>query len=240
MRIEIVRFCYYLNACIYTNVMQSVTEQIVALRAFISRDKFSDEAWNKRGLNPSAPEMSSFLGAFFNDCASNLIRKFESDTKTSILKLYLKSSLRSLNKYDYDTEEKEFIFDLFMELAYITGVDIRRLMNRWLYGYVLVFLLELVKFFRRERVLESSKDNCSNCNAEMEVQVLKRGERVTPAPWIIMQCRVCNGYDLLSGGEDSKLTRFINCNPVEYLPKDEYSHEQALIRLEQVRYFRKR
>ncbi|MBO9660716.1 MAG: DUF4844 domain-containing protein [Chitinophagaceae bacterium] len=220
--------------------MQSVTEQIEALKEFIARDKFSNEAWNKRGLNPSAPEMSSFLGSFFNECASNLILKLESGTKRSLLKLYLKSSLRSLNKYDYDTEEREFIFDLFMELAHITGVDIRRLMNRWLYGYMLVFLLELVKFFRPERVLESSKDNCSTCNAEMEVQVLKRGGSVLQATWIIMQCRSCNGYDLQSGKDNSKLTRYINCNPVEYLPKEEYSHEQAVIRLEQVRYFRKR
>ena len=220
--------------------MQSVTEQVEALKQFIARDKFSHEAWNERGLNPSAPEMSSFLGSFFNNCASNLILKLESGTKRSLLKLYLKSSLRGLNKYDYDTEEKEFIFDLFMELAHIAGVDIRRLMNRWLYGYVLVFLLELVKFFRPERVLENSKDNCSTCNTEMEMQVLKRGASGLQATWIIMQCRVCNGYDLQSNIENSRLTRFINCYPVEYLPKDEYSHEQALIRLEQVRYFRKR
>lgn len=220
--------------------MQSAGEQIEALKEFISRDKFSDEVWNKRGLNPSAPEMSSFLGSFFNDCASNLILKLESGTRRRSLKLYLKSSLRRLNKYDYDTEEKEFIGDLFMELAEITGVDIKRMLNRWLYGYVLVFLLELVKFIRPEKVLASFKKKCSTCNAELELQVLKKGERGISATWVIMQCKFCNGYELLSDGEDSKMTRFVNCHSVEYLPKDEYSYEQALIRLEQVRYFRKR
>jgi hypothetical protein len=220
--------------------MQSVSEQIEALQEFISRDKFSDKSWNKRGLNPSAPEMSSFLGSFFNDCASGLITKLESRTKTSLLKLYLKSSLRSLNKRDYDTEEKEFICDLFMEMADIIHVDIKRMLNRWLYGYLLVFLLDLMKLIRPERVLASFKKNCSTCNAELELQVLKKGERGIPAMWMIMQCKVCNGYELLSDGEDSKMTRFVNCHSVEDLPQDEYSYEQALIRLEQVRYFRKR
>ncbi|MCG2613762.1 DUF4844 domain-containing protein [Terrimonas sp. NA20] len=220
-------------------IMPAENEKVKLLGEFISRDKFSDEAWNKRGLNPSAPEMSSFLGSFFNDCALNLTGMIESGTKEKKLKLYLKSSLRSLNRWDYDTEEKEFICDLFMELAHIVGVDIRRMMNRWLYGYVLVFLMELVRFIRPERVLERHKERCSQCNAEMEVLVLKKGERITPRTWMILQCGACNGYDLHSDQENSRLTRYVNCHPVEYLPKDEYSHEQALIRLEQVRYFRK-
>jgi hypothetical protein len=219
--------------------MQVENEQVALLQEFISREKFSNEAWNERGLNPSEPEMSSFLGSFFNDCATKLIGMIGSGTQKKLLKLFLKSSLRSLNRWDYDTEEKEFICDLFMELAHITGVDIRRLLNRWLYGYVLVFLMELVKWFRPEKVLERHKDNCSHCNAEMEVLVLKKGERITPRTWMIVQCGACNGYDLQSDQENSRLTRYVNCRLVEYLPKDEYSHEQALIRLEQVRYFRK-
>jgi dephospho-CoA kinase len=52
--------------------MLSKEQKIEKLEEFIKRDKFSEEAWNQRGLLPSSDEMSQELNAFFNATAQKL------------------------------------------------------------------------------------------------------------------------------------------------------------------------
>ena len=41
--------------------------------AFQSKDKFSDEEWEKRGLNPSGQEMSIELNGLFNNIMITMV-----------------------------------------------------------------------------------------------------------------------------------------------------------------------
>jgi hypothetical protein len=108
--------------------------RIDRLTAFRQREKFSDEAWNKRGLNPSAQEISLKLTELFNRCADVLIDAVGKNASDKQLKTILKSHLSNFSKRAYDTEEKEFVCDLFYELAQILEIDFTDNLNRWLYG----------------------------------------------------------------------------------------------------------
>src|SRR5688572_10153718 len=112
--------------------MQTEQTQIDRLIDFKQRDKFSPTAWNDRGLNPSSSELCQQLKTLFNSCADNLIeainRKYSNRELTSVLK----NELFNVNKLEYDTEEKEFIVDLFYELSIIMGVDFKDNLNNWL------------------------------------------------------------------------------------------------------------
>src|SRR5687768_12972282 len=111
--------------------MQKDQNRIDKLIEFKSRKKFSAEDWNERGLNPSSDQLCRHLSSFFNAAADKLIEKIKEGTSSRQIKALLKTEIESLDKSNYDTEEKEFICDLFSELANIVEVDFKENLNKW-------------------------------------------------------------------------------------------------------------
>lgn len=210
------------------------------LKAFRKRDKFSASAWEERGLYPSESEMCNRLQSLFNDCADNLLEATNSDFKPRQLKSILKNWLDSVNRSDYDTEEREFICDYFDQLSKIVSVDFKDNLNIWLYGKVLNTLFKVTSFFKgQDKVLEDLTQDCTKCNAKLETFITRKEEGIPDYSWTIIQCNDCNEYNLLSTGPNIKELRFGNFKSIEQLPKSEYTLEQATARLEQIKFFRK-
>jgi hypothetical protein len=210
------------------------------LNAFRKLDKFSTSAWEKRGLNPSDNEMCNRLQNLFNDCADNLIEATNSDFKPRQLKSILKSWLDSVNSFDYDTEEREFICDYFDQLSKIVSVDFNDNLNSWLYGKVLNTLFKVTSFFKgQDKIVETLSQDCTQCGSKLETFITRKEEGIPDYSWIIIQCNNCNEFNLLSTGPNIKEYRFGNYKSIEQLPKTEYTEEQANVRLEQIKYFRK-
>ena len=219
--------------------MQTVPYKIDKLKEFIQRDKFSEQAWEQRGLYPSDDELCDYLSSFFNDCAAKLIQGIEKGTSAWGMKIILKSSLRKLNKFDYDTEEKEFICDLFTELAYFVQVDLRWVLSVWLYGYILTALLRIMKFLRPEKIVETRRQPCTQCKVTLETYILQKKKGIPEYDWNVVKCDQCGELNLLSHGPDAKKVQFGNYKKIEALSMDHYTYEQALVRLEQIKFFRK-
>ena len=213
--------------------------RIDQLTAFRQRDKFSDKAWNERGLNPSAPEISSKLTALFNQCANALIDAVGKNASDKQLKSILKSHLSNFNKRHYDTEEKEFVCDLFYELAQIAKIDFADNVNRWLYGSTMSALLKIQGPFNPKKVLDTIKQTCPTCGGAIDTFIMRREEGIPDYSWNIVQCKSCKDFSLVTYGPNVKEAKFGNYDLVEQLPKEQFSKEQAEIRLEQVRHFRK-
>ena len=211
------------------------------LNTFRKLDKFSTSAWEKRGLNPSDSEMCNRLQNLFNDCADNLIEATNSDFKPRQLKSILKSWLDSVNSSDYDTEEREFICDYFDQLSKIVSVDFKDNLNSWLYGKVLNTLFKVTSFFKgKDKIIETLSQNCTKCGSKLETFIIRKEEGIPDYNWTIIQCNNCNEYNLLSTGPNIKELRFGNYKSIEQLPKTEYTEEQANVRLEQIKFFRKK
>jgi hypothetical protein len=214
----------------------SVSEQ---LAQFQERDLFSAAAWRARGLNPSSNEMSQALTAFFHDCAKELEKAGRAGQSSRQMKTILTSALSQVNKIRFDTEEREFIVDTFQELATIVGIDIRTQLSRWLYGYVLTTLLAVTRFLRPERIVEVLRQPCTQCGTPLETQILQKRAGIPDMHWHIVRCNQCKELNLISVGPDVASLRFGNYQQVESLSKEDYTHEQALARLEQIKHFRK-
>src|SRR5690606_39029013 len=211
------------------------------LNAFILRDKFSISAWEERGLNPSDSEICDRLQSLFNDCANNLIEAVNSDYKPRQLKSVLKKSLDRIDRSDYDTEEREFICDYFDKLSKIVSVDFKDNLNGWLYGKVLNTLFKLTSFFKGQyNIVETLFQDCTQCGSKLETFIIKKEEGIPDYSWNIIQCSNCNEFNLLSTGPNIKVMRFGNYKSIEQLPKAEYTEEQANVRLEQIKFFRKK
>jgi hypothetical protein len=219
--------------------MTLVENRIDQLTAFIQRDKFSDRAWDKRGLNPSAWEISSRLRELFDQCADALIDAVERNLSDKQLKGILKSHLSKFRKRDYDTEEKEFVCDLFNELAQIMEIDFADHLNRWLYGSAMSFLLRIQATFKPKKIFDTIKQTCPTCGGAIDTFIMRREDGIPDYGWNIVQCKNCKDYSLVSHGPNVKEVKFGNYEVIEQLSKEEFTKEQADIRLEQVRHFRK-
>lgn len=219
--------------------MTSQQNEIDQLVAFRHRDKFSDQAWNKRGLNPSGSELSLKLAELFNHCADALIQALQNNASKKQLKGTLKSHLSQFSRRDYDTEEKELICDLFYELAKIINIDFADNLSRWLYGATLNSLLKIQAVLNPKKVLDTIKQTCPTCGGALDTFIMRKENGIPDYSWMIIQCKSCKDYSITSFGPNVKETRFGNYDLVEQLPKEQFTKEQAEMRLEQIRYFRK-
>lgn len=216
---------------------ETVLEQ---LEAFKQLQKFSTFAWKKRGLNPSDSSLCEHLEHLFNKCADNLLDGVQSDVSTRQLKNILKHNLRNFKSSNYDTEEREFICDYFLQLSNIVSVNIKDNLNSWLYGIFINTLLKVISFITgQEKVIETLSQDCTKCGSILETFIMRKEDGIPDYAWQIIRCNNCNEYNLLSTGPNIKMLRIGNYKPVEQLQKSEYNEEQARIRLEQIKFFRK-
>lgn len=210
------------------------------LTVFRQQEKFSDVAWHERGLTPSGSDRCAALEQLFNDCTDQLIAAIRSGASQRACKSILKKELTRLRRDHYDTEEAEFICDYFHLLSRIVGVDLKSQLNSWLYGSGFSTLLKIISFFRgKEKIVEVRSQDCTNCGAKLETYIIKKQSGIPDHSWSIIQCNHCKDYNLLSLGPNIKMYRFGEYKLSEQLPKSEFTEEQARIRLEQIRYFRR-
>lgn len=220
--------------------MNKYQQKIDALTEFRARDKFSTESWNKRGLNPSDDIICEMLHTRFYYTATELLDSLKKERPKRKLKTILRQRLGTFNKYDYDTEEREYIAVLFFEISNILEIDFRRKLNCWLYGIIVMALMDIHSLFKRpEKNIVVHEQQCVKCKMSLTLSTDANGKKSTGFDyWIISKCFNCNGYNLIDN--DYKLKSYaLNSQPVEHLSKEEFTFEQAMIRLEQLSYFRK-
>jgi hypothetical protein len=206
------------------------TATIDKLAQFQDRDLFSAAVWQGRGLD---------LNIFFHSFAEALAAAVKAGDSKQRLKALFSSALRALDNNRYDREEKEFIADLFMELATIVDVDIRKRLNRWVYDFFLTSLAAIARFLRPDLAKATLSQPCTQCGSQLETKILRKKAGIPDFNWLVVKCNQCSELNLLSLGPDIKEARYGNYKVVDNLPKEEFTHEQALTRMLQIKYFRK-
>jgi len=214
---------------------QQIIDKLIAFREL---EKFSDSAWEERGLIPSSRGVSEKPERVLNECTDELILSVNFGNRKQLE--VLKDALKKLPRSDYDTEEAEFIVDYFFRLSTIVEVGMTDKLNRWLYGGVLNSLLKVAKLFSgKQKIVETLRQDCTKCSSKLETFIMQRQEGIPDSSWFIIQCNNCNEYNLLSKGPNIKEMKFGNYKLTEQLMKSEYDESEAKIRLNQIRFFRK-
>ncbi len=204
----------------------------------VEKDKFSTEEWNKRGLNPSDENVIAYMNSRLEIVMAELILAVDKNSSKRTLKKILKKGLARYRRIDLDTEEAEFIVDYFELFAHILEIRFGDNLMRWLYGFFVYWLMKITRFLKPERILSTKKQPCTKCGTDLEIQLIKIGSGRTGA-WVIGKCLTCNEYNIMESFNDAKNQTFINFSYEESLSKEEYDEEQANIRLEQIKYWRK-
>ena len=210
------------------------------LQKFLEKDKFSSSEWEQRGLNPSSFELCQNMNELLNDCCQNLIELSENGATNKAFKKELKNGLSAFNKSEYDTEEKEFICDYFLELSQIVDVNLKDELNKWLYGSLLNGIMKVASIFKGSpNVIETLSQDCTNCNSKLETFITKKEEGIPDFAFDIVKCNSCDEFNMIDKGPNIHSLTFGEYQLVEQLQKTEYTEEQAKIRLEQIKHWRK-
>ncbi|UII20534.1 DUF4844 domain-containing protein [Fulvivirga ligni] len=210
------------------------------LQRFLKKNKFSNSEWENRGLNPSSLELSQKMYELLNDCCQNLIVLSENGATNKAFKKELKKGLATFNKADFDTEEREFICDYFLELSQIVEVNFKDELYKWLYGSLLNGMLKVASIFKgSSKVIETLSQDCTNCHAKLETFITKKEDGIPDFAFDIVKCNSCGEFNMIDKGPNIHSLTFGEYQLVEQLKKTEYTEEQAKVRLEQIRYWRK-
>jgi len=214
--------------------------KIDQLKYLLEKNKFSYSEWEKRGLNPSPSELCEYLENNLNSCLNSLIDKAENNASQKELKKTLSLNLRSLNKSNLDTEEKEFVCDYYNDFSKIVEVDFKSELNNWLYGTLLNLLIKITELIKgKEKIIETLVQNCTKCNSKLETFILEKNEEIPDSGFFIVRCKSCREYNLIEKGSKIKRLRFGEYELTEQLAKKDYDLEGAKIRLKQIQFFRK-
>lgn len=206
----------------------------------LDKKKFADSEWEKRGLNPSAVQLCELMESKFNDCLNSLIPLIENNASANKLKLELKKSLKSFDKSNFDTEEREFICDYFYEISRVIEIDFKNELNKWLYGSLLSSLFNLSSFIKgKEKIVEILSQRCTKCNANLETFILQKEEGIPDSDFFIVRCKSCREFNLMDNGSNIKQLRFGEYELEEQLSRNQYDLDGAKIRLKQLQFFRK-
>lgn len=219
--------------------MVHLDDKINALQEFINEEKFSAIAWNNRGLNQSDEDTCDYLQETFNEVAEKLKLALIANKKNGHLKSILKASLKLFPKNNYDTEEREFICDTFNSLSKLVDVNFASALNNWLYGPLLPLLLRIKNSVNPEKIVYTLQQPCIKCGTDLETYIKKVEEGIPDTNWFIVKCNVCTELNLLTLEPNIKELKFGNYELIENLFKEKYSYEQAQIRLEQIKLYRK-
>jgi hypothetical protein len=200
------------------------------LNEFITRDKFSNEAWEMRGLNSSGPEMSEYLNQYFNNIANKLVN-IESNN-TNHYKETLLEGINGIDSVQFDTEEREFIIDTFLALSEITDTNLKKELTVWMYG---VDISEMLASNPVEEILRTVTVNCEKCKSDLITEIIEEQSGIPDFAYLVAKCNTCGAFSLIEIGPNVKNFKMKNYSIKEQLPKTKFTKHEANVRLEELR-----
>lgn len=219
-----------------------MNNRILALGKLKSKEKFSIEEWENRGLNPSEKSLCIKLENSFNDLLTNLISASNIKKSDQEIEYIFEHNFKEIKSDELDTEEREFVVDYFDEIAKILKIDsLNEKLNSWTYGTETNEHKKSVKNLSEKTLKEERKRHeiisieCSKCKTELETFILERDNNIPSFEFDIIKCVKCSELNILDKGCGIKRYRFLNYELIEELPKKEYDLSKALNRLEQLK-----
>lgn len=194
---------------------ESKLEKLIAFR---EKDKFSDEAWEERGLNPSPKELSDSLQQLFNECTNSLIYSIKENEDESVLISWVSVYLDRIDPTELDTEEYEFVIDLIFQLAQIVNVDITPILNGVIPVEINSSTSEVIH-------------KCAKCGEEIKLIIVHGDPDVPDYSYDVLECVNCGELNLFDHGPGIKQYRYENARIIKHLEKRKFTKEQAFAKM---------
>jgi len=203
------------------------TEAIEKLETLRKQEKFTDKHWGERGLIPSSAEVVNAMIDLTNKSLDALLADLRAGKGDSDIRNTLLKGLHQFKADDYDTEEREFIGDVFYEIGKALNMPMEKALDIWMYG------LEFVQS-KPKPVITSTSYPCTSCATPLTV-VVTAIKPDTPISWIVATCNNCNAYNFLK--KESNIGAFTTENFVakKFLRSTNYTEAEARKVFEEMR-----
>jgi hypothetical protein len=219
-----------------------VNNKTLAFEKIKSKEKFSSEEWENRGLNPSEKSLCIKLENSFNDLLTNLISANNTKKSDKEIENIFERYFKEIKSDELDTEESEFVVDYFAEIAKILNIrSINEKLNFWTYGIV-DYNHDEAERKASEKILAEEKKRheilyieCQKCKTQLETFIMERDKDIPSFEFDIIKCVKCSELNILDKGCGIKKYRFLNYELIEELQKEEYDLPKALQRLQQLK-----
>jgi len=109
-------------------VLSKETEE--QLLTFKNKDKFSKQSWDQRGLMPSPPNVIFQMNNSIHNTVDQILSSKQTLTENNIKKI-IRLEMEKVKMLD--TEEREFMGDVFFELSTILNINCQEEINDFMY-----------------------------------------------------------------------------------------------------------
>jgi hypothetical protein len=108
-----------------------------------------------------------------------------------------------------------------------------------MYGSALTALLKMKEFLNPEKIIDTLTQPCTKCGTSLNTYIKQERDGIPDSSWVVAKCNNCNELNLISLKENIQRLQFGAYSLIETLNKEQYNREQALVRLEQIKVYRK-
>lgn len=179
------------------------------LEEYKAKNKFSNKEWQKRNVNPSDKGTNMRMNNLVNICIDEITHS--KDVSEKSIASIIDENLEIANKSWFDTEETDFIFDIYYELSEILKITSLVKEFRKIYFYH-----QQNKIYNSEIHEGHEMVDCKKCGQKLEMIILEQindyietiDEEFT---WTIVTCNFCNELNILKQPKSAKRTVFESC-----------------------------
>ena len=210
------------------------------LEIFLTKRKFTEFDFIKFEIIPYQPKKASFMENCLNHCAQWLIDDVKNNRSAPHIKSTIIRGFGQFNRKDFTVEERRLIGFYLDELSSFFNADIDFIYFYFTLDLFNAIWLSIVSIFvaPRKPIIDRFINICTKCDSKLGTFTFQKVPSDSEKLYSIVKCKICGEYNLLEIITGLKEIRHINYDIVEQYSKQEFTLEQANIRLEQIKNFR--
>lgn len=207
------------------------------LEIFLTKRKFTEFDFIKFEIIPYQPEKATHMENCVNQCAQWLIDDVKNNRSTRHVKSTIIRGFGQFNKKDYTEEERKLIGFYLDELSSLFNADIDFIYYYFTLNLFNAIWLSIVSLFvaPRKPIMDRFINTCTKCGSQLMTLTFQKVPDDSEKLYSIVKCKICGEYNLIEIVTGLKEMRHIYYDIEEQYSKQDFTLEQANIRLGQIK-----
>lgn len=220
--------------------MSENTPVLDQLEIFLTKRKFTEFDFIRFEITPYQPEKASYMESCVNQCVQQLIEDVKNNRSARQVRKTIIMGFLQFNRKDYNEEERKLIAFYLDDLSSFFGADIDFIYYYFTLNLFNAIWLSIVSRFvaAPKPIMDRFIHTCTKCGSKLGTFTFQKVPEDSEKLYSIVKCKICGEYNLIEVVTGLKEIRHINYDIEEQYSKQDFTLEQANIRLEQIKNFR--
>jgi Domain of unknown function (DUF4844) len=210
------------------------------LEIFLSKKKFAEFDFIRFEITPYQPEKASYMEGCVNQCVQWLIEDVKNNRSARQVRKTIIKGFLQFNKKDYNEEERKLIAFYLDDLSSFFDADIDFIYFYFTTNLFNAIWLSIVSRFvaAPKPIMDRFINTCTKCESKLVTFTFQKVPDDSEKLYSIVKCKICGEYNIKEVVTGLKEIRHVNYDIEEQYSKQDFTLEQANIRLEQIKNFR--